>query len=164
MVLSTVLFPTVHFSLREVIGLSPLPLPCSPAAAITSNHGPQCLLQPADRRSRRAAKLKQAKNSPWMHLGAAKVGMRQKIQHCWAHRAVSNPKNNNTKNYTSYSVLLYSIVLVQMRSLFTMLCSEHSKIAFILTHAIGRSHLFLQYHLIMVWKLSCMIQQHCPYT
>jgi len=41
-----------------------------------------------------------------------------------------------TKNYTSYTTLTYSIVLVQTRSLFTMPCSEHSKIAFILTHAI----------------------------
>ena len=38
--------------------------------------------------------------------------------------------NNNTKNYTSYTTLSYSIVLVQMRSLFTIPCSEHSKIAY----------------------------------
>ena len=41
--------------------------------------------------------------------------------------------------------------------------SKHSKIAFILTHAIGRSHLSVQSHLIMVRKLLCMKQQHCPY-
>ena len=34
-----------------MIGLSPLSPPCSPATAIASNHGPQCLLQPGDQRS-----------------------------------------------------------------------------------------------------------------
>ena len=38
--------------------------------------------------------------------------------------------DDNTKNYTSYTILLCSIVLVQMRSLFPMPCREHSKIAF----------------------------------
>ena len=58
--------------------------------------------------------------------------------------------NNNTKNYTSYTTLLYSIVLVRTRHLFTMPCREHSKIASILTHAIGQSHLSLWCYLIMV--------------
>ena len=45
---------------------------------------------------------------------------------------------NNTTNYTRFTTLPYSIdVLVQTQSLFTMPCSKHSKIAFILTHAIG---------------------------
>ena len=33
---------------------------------------------------RRAAKRQRAKNSRWMHLGAAEIGTRQKIQRCWA--------------------------------------------------------------------------------
>ena len=77
--------------MREVIWLSPLPPPCSPAAAITSNHGLQCLLQLADRRSPPCCQTQASKNSRWMHLGAAKVGTRQKIQPCWAHHPVSNP-------------------------------------------------------------------------
>ena len=32
----------------------------------------------------RAAKRQRAKNSRWMHLGAAEIGTRQKIQRCWA--------------------------------------------------------------------------------
>ncbi len=50
---------------------------------------------------------------------------------------IQNNNNNNTTNYTSYTALLYSIVLVQTQSLFPMPYSKHSKIACILIHAIG---------------------------
>ena len=37
----------------------------------------------------RAAKCQRATNSRWMHLGAAKIGMRRKIQRCWAAHTVA---------------------------------------------------------------------------
>ena len=38
---------------------------------------------------RRAAKRRRAKNSRWMHLGAAEIGTRHKIQGCWAVHTVA---------------------------------------------------------------------------
>ncbi len=38
---------------------------------------------------RRADKRRRAKNSRWMHLGAAKIGARHKIQGCWAVHTVA---------------------------------------------------------------------------
>ena len=37
----------------------------------------------------RAAKRRRAKNSKWMHLGAAEIGTRHKIQGCWAVHTVA---------------------------------------------------------------------------
>jgi hypothetical protein len=38
---------------------------------------------------RRAAKRQRSKNFWWMHLGAAKIGTRQRIQCCWAQHTLA---------------------------------------------------------------------------
>ena len=78
-----------------------LPLPHPPAANVGCRRGRCSLIDNNTTMTRvpftntltgaprRASKRQRCKNSRWMHLGAAEIGSRQKIQRCWARHTLA---------------------------------------------------------------------------
>jgi hypothetical protein len=58
-----------------------------------------------------AAKCQQAINSQWMHLGAADISMRHKIQRCWARHAVAT---TNSLFHAGYACALHAVLVGQL--------------------------------------------------
>ncbi len=57
---------------------------------------------------RRAAKCQRAINSWWMHLGAAEISTRHKIQRCWAWHAVAT---TNSLFLAGYALALRAVLV-----------------------------------------------------
>ena len=55
---------------------------------------------------RRASKRQRSKNSRWMHLGAAEIGSRQKIQRCWARHTLAT---TNSLFLAGYALTLCTV-------------------------------------------------------
>jgi hypothetical protein len=56
----------------------------------------------------RAAKRQRSKYSWWMHLGAAKIGTRQKIQCCWAQHTFAM---TNSLFLAWYALIIHSVFI-----------------------------------------------------